>query len=406
MSYQTLFTDYLSAALAESLARVRTSEGTLPETTRRQAWHLLSFALNGADRGQPSTAHALPDTWSQTGALVLALAPKMEQAGFREEWVVYLTAAHQASEARADWWLAAHCELEIGLLYRLMSRFDAAHAWSAASVEHFVALGDILGERRALNELAWLEQLQHNYAEATRHAERALALADQPDVERGMSLRVLGMIANSQRQWQSAQRYHEQALVIFEQQNDQRRIAWSLQNLAVALQEQMAFPQAILLYQRAIGILEALGDSYHTAIVQMNVGRAYYQSGEAEQGLLYLTKAATQFHLMADPLYIARVETNLGICHYARQHYATAADAFLTAIAAYTRLGDQAWKLNAVAGLGMVYVADQQYAQAIQLLEPALVESEQIKAHPYYESIVNYLRQYLAEAKQGQGLKS
>jgi tetratricopeptide (TPR) repeat protein len=399
MTYQTLFTAYLQGALIESLGRVQAAVPHTLEAVRRQAWHLLSFALS--DKSAEQEQEYL---WRQTTALLLALAPKMEQAGFRETWIAYLVAAHQESQRRGDRLMMAECALQIGLLYRLLSHFAAAQTWSAASVEQFAALGNHLGERRALNELAWLEQLQHNYTIATQYAERALALSTSNDSERGMSLRVLGMIANNQRHWQTAQAYHEQALAIFEQANDQRRMAWSLQNLAVALQGQTASVEAILLYQRAATILQALGDTYHVAMIEMNLGLNYYRLQQPAEGLPYLLKAATHFHLCGDTLNIAKVETNLGLCHYGLRNYPAAEQAFSTAINAYNQLGDTAWRLNAVSGLGMTYVAAQEYHKAIDLLVPALGEIEQIKEHPYYDSIRTYLQQYLAEARQGADL--
>lgn len=396
MTYQALFTNYLHGALTESIGRVQAAVPHTLEAVRRQAWHLLSFALNDENAGQKED-----DLWRQTTALVLALAPKMEQAGFREAWIAYLTAAHQQSQRRGDRLMMAECALQLGTLYRLMSHFAAAQTWSAASVEQFAALGNSLGERRALNELAWLAQLQHNYTVATQSAERALHLSTSNDIERGMSLRVLGMIANNQRHWQTAQAYHEQALAIFEQANDQRRIAWSLQNLAVALQGQSASTQATLLYQRAAAILQALGDTYHVAMIEMNLGLNHYRLQQPAEGLHYLLQAATHFQLCGDILNIAKVETNLGLCHYGLQNYPAAEQAFSNAINAYHQLGDTAWRLNAVSGLGMTYVAAQEYHKAIDLLTPAIREIEQIKEHPYHDSIHTYLQQYLAEARRG-----
>ena len=86
-----MFQDYIRAGVQASLARVQAVEHTLPELDRQQAWHLLSFALD------------LPEVWDETRALLLALAPKMEQAGFRMEWLVYLMEGHRRSQTYADW---------------------------------------------------------------------------------------------------------------------------------------------------------------------------------------------------------------------------------------------------------------------------------------------------------------
>ncbi|MFN8445623.1 MAG: tetratricopeptide repeat protein [Caldilineaceae bacterium] len=383
------FEQYIAAGLQEMLGRVQAAENLLEDEDRQQAWHLLSFALS------------VETLWNPTCTLLCALAPKMEQAGFRESWLVYLTEAHQQAEKLADRFALAEFELQIGLLYRLMSRFQDARVWTSASVDHFSALDFSDGERRALNELAWQEQLQHEYDSSTLHAQQALQLAQDDDLERGMSYRVLGMIANSRRKWQEAQAYHEQALAIFERKQDWRGIAWSLQNLALSLHEQAQLETAIAKYTQAAQLLKKEGDSYHWAIVQMNLGVALFRNGDPSASLLHYTHAATLFYRLSDTLNIAKIETNLGISYHSLGNYSAAEHAFSSAIDAYAKLGDLAWKLNASAGLGMTYIGAHRYQDAIVVLESALGEIDKINDHPYYKVVLNHLHQYLDEAKVG-----
>ena len=74
---QALFTNYIIAGVGASLARVRTAEYVVADVDRQQAWHLLSFALK------------VEEAWPVTRALVVALAPKLELAGCREDWIPY-----------------------------------------------------------------------------------------------------------------------------------------------------------------------------------------------------------------------------------------------------------------------------------------------------------------------------
>lgn len=387
---QSLFHTYITAGVEASLSRVQAAEHIVPEADRQQAWHILSFALN------------VPAAWPVTRDLLLALAPKMEQAGFREEWLPYLEKGLHCAQRMGDDRAAAECELQIGLLYRLMSRFEEARQWTAASVDHFAAQGQAHGQARALNELAWLDHLQRHYEAATHHVEQALTQLAPDDPECAVSFRVKGMIAMGQRQWQQAEHLQRKALTLFQQSTDLRRMAWSQQNIGYALSEQEKLEEAIDLYQQAAATLQQLGDRYHWAIVQMNLGVVYYRLQQPEQALACHLAAAEIFSMVDDHLHQAAVATNLGLTYLALQAYTQSYRAFHVALDLYTRLDDEIWYINAMDGLAMALIADEQYEAAIVTLNEALVRLPNIQDSAYYDNLSTKLTTHLQQAQQAQ----
>jgi tetratricopeptide (TPR) repeat protein len=389
-AYRTLFQDYLGAGLQLVLAQVQAAEPLVPDDLRRQAWHLLSYAFES------------DAAWPLARDLLLALAPKMEQAGFRDEWIVYLEQGVRRSQLLGDRVTAAECQLHIGHLHRLVSRFDQARQWLAASVEGFAVQGDQQGQARALNQLAYVECLQHQYSEAGRLAEQALALLAVEDPERAMSFFVQGMIAIDHERWLEAETLHRQSLVLREKQGDRRRIAWSLQNLGYALRGQEKYDEGILIYLQAASILYELVDMYNWAHVQMNLGLVYRLNGQPNEALTCHLQTNKFFHKVGDKLNLAKTSTNLGLDYLAVYEWQKAEQAFMASINIYKELGDESWRLNAVDGLAIAYLEQKLYSKAITTLETALTTLPQIADSPNYTYLLHSLTSHLRQAQQGQ----
>jgi len=359
MQADALFTHYMIAGVETVLARVQAAPYVVPEADRQQAWHLLSFALK------------VEAAWPATRALLLALAPKMELAGFREEWIPYLDKGRERAQQLGDLQVVAECELQIGMLYRLMSRLEEAYGWTTNSIEHFALHHDPQGQARALNELAWLDQLQRQYEAATDHVEQALALLTEQDPERAMSYRVQGMIAIGRNQLQAAELYHRKALAGFEAQKDYRKIAWGLQNVAYSLRQMNELEKAIPLYQQAEIILKEVNDIYHWAFVNLNLGATYYHVGQPENAFVPYSHAQRVFIQMQNKLYIAHTHNNLGLYYITQQAYEAAEDSFQVAIAIFKEINEPGWLVNSMDGLAMTFINAGEFDKALSILEQA-----------------------------------
>src|SRR5215217_6778591 len=101
------FTEYVRRGLRFTLRQGLASPGVLAEEIREQALALLDLSL------------PVETVWPQARDLLLAMAPKMEQAGFRDEWFPFLEAGLRQSEQQGDRLTAAEVQFQLGLLHRL-----------------------------------------------------------------------------------------------------------------------------------------------------------------------------------------------------------------------------------------------------------------------------------------------
>jgi tetratricopeptide (TPR) repeat protein len=386
---QAKFQAYLERNLRYLVDLVATATPLPNEEVRTQAMHTLRFALR------------VPALWALTRQLLLTLSPKMEQAGHRGDWLVYLEEATTLSEQRADWATAAECTLQRGLLHRLLSDFPLAIAQLQRSVALWQQIDAGRDQARALNELAWVAYLQNQTAPATTYVEQALALLPAADPERAMCYRVQGMIAIAHERWSEAEAYHRQALTLFATGGDDRKAAWSLQNLAYALRGQARYEEAIEYYQQAAALLLELGDLYHWSFVQMNLGITYQSSGQPDQAVSYYTTARTIPQSMLDPLHRARLSLNTALAFMALSRFSDAEKAFWEAIQLHKAIGAVAWRLNAMDGLAMTYIGWKKFDQAIQIIQQALAELPTVVDAPNYNYLYTSLHKHWKEAHQG-----
>jgi len=384
------FKRYLKRNIGYVQHLVEGSESDFSEEVCKQALHTLSYAI-----GQR-------ELWSQVRTLLLALAPKMELTGHREDWLPYLHRGLAESQQMADQATAAECEFQIGLIYRLLSDFVLAREHLQASISLAAHGKHSRIEARVLNELAWLDHLQHLYQDAEIRSNRALDLLADDDVERAMSYRVQGMIANDLGNWSQAETLHRKALTVFLAHGDQRRAAWSVQNLAYSLHGQQKFDSAIQYYQEALSTLQELGDLHNVAVVQFNLGITYYHSGKIDNAIDCHTAAVEVFQQFNNRLFMARIHTDLGLAYLKQEQFGAAKDAFQTSVNLFNELGDAAWSLNAMDGLAMVYIDSQHYQEAEKILHEIMESLPSIADAPNYPYLLQSVVHHLEECRRGQ----
>jgi tetratricopeptide (TPR) repeat protein len=383
------FRTYISWAAEDALAQVSEGGAGSSSELRDHARHILSYALS------------VPDAWLPTRDLLLQLAPVMEQAGHRDDWVAYLKQGVFLGESLGDHLAVGELHFQIAVLYRMVSQFELTDQHLSMSLAHFSSLNHRQGQGRVQNELAWIDYLRHRYPEAIQHAQQALALLGAREVESGMSYRVLGMVAIEEGEYVKSAALHQQALTIFANHHDQRRVAWSLQNLANALRGQRQFDAAILHYQQALESMSALGDMHSAAVVEFNLGITYQRWGKYESALIHYHRAIAVFSKLQNRLYLARLYTDLGLTYFSIDHYQEAASAFQTSSQLFAELEQEFWQLNALDGLAMTYLAQQQFANALPLLESAIANLPLVVDDPNYANLSRSLQEHLLEAQMG-----
>ena len=386
--YPALFRQYVVRSVATTHAAVAAQPLALADEPREQALHVLSFALK------------LEEAWPDTRDLLLLLAPKMEQAGHRDDWVTYLQRGLVCSQQHNDRLAGAELQLQIGHLYRLQSHFEQAQQALAASAAEFAALGNTNGQARALNRLAYMTWDQRYYEEAHHQAITALSLLTDADAERAISFSILGLIAVSWRQWQDAKHYFEKALQIHRDHGDQRRTAWNMQHLGNVLRHQGNYTQATRYYEQAIQVLTEIQDWRNCAITQMELGIFYWLTEQPTKALALYTSAETFSRKSQDFLNVARILTNKGLGYLTLCAWQPAIESFTASAALYEKLDDQEGHLNALDGLGLVYTGMGAYDKAIAVFTTALDQPTRAKHDPDVELLRTELTAHLQQAKE------
>ena len=247
-----------------------------------------------------------------------------------------------------------------------------------------------------------LRTTQHSYADAEQFANDALALLDDCDPERASSFTTLGEVARMRQQWQAAHAYHQRALQIRLTQDDQRRVAWSLQNLGHTLRQQGRLAETISYYQQALAILAELHDTFHWAITAMNLAILYYQEEQFDQALAHYTQAEAIFRQTQSTLYLAKIAVNKGLVFLALQDWPQAEIAFTTSTALFRQLNDLGEALNAQDGLGLTYLHQGRPVEAAAIFAAALQELSQLGDRPIHAMLHQELSAHLAQAQPAQ----
>ena len=386
--FARLFRDNIIRSAQHVFERLETlGEAFLPQAERELALHILDYALKYAD------------AWPQTSQILLALAPKMEQEGHRDEWIPYLEQGIQQSRLQQDGRTEAGLHLQLGILYQLRAKFETASEEFRLSAIGFEQMGDLQNQAKAQNRRAYVARLLRNYEEANQFADEALERLDDADPELAYNYFVRGTIAYDQPNWREAAAFFQKALAIWEQGNNQRMVAWSLTNLGVAMRAQQRYAEAIQYYERAIALLEEVHDPVYQAVTRMNLGNVYLSRNQPQQALDLYTRAESVFRKAMDELHLAMIYTNIGIAHRYLKNWSWAKLALLESIEGWQQLGNIESLVNATEELGILYLDQGMYAQATTKFHDALNWLSQIRDEPGYAPLLESITTHLQQAQ-------
>ena len=383
--YAALFQDHIGRSIARCMAAA-TARDKLPAVRdREQALLTLSYALKAEQ------------AWPAARDLLLALAPNMERAGHRDDWMPYLEEGIAISRRLGDTQAEAELGWHLGVILERRSHYAAARDQFAASAARFAALGDRRGQARALNRMAFVACLQRESEEAKRLAAMTAELLPEDDSERGYCDFVWGTVALDTGDWQAAHDHLSRALACWRASDDRRMIAWGLSNLGIALRRLNNPDGARACFQEAIALFGEVEDPVHEATARMNLGNVYLTTGDPQAALEHYLAAEPVYQLVQGTLRLATVYLNIGMAYRRLQQWSNAQRTLQASIALFEQLHLPASVANVTDELALTY-------QDQGLLEQAIAEFEQALAWlppgPAYagqrQSIETHLNEALA----------
>ena len=188
--------------------------------------------IRGAARALEAIA-TVPEAWSLTQSLALALHPHMERRGYWADWDGFLRSLVTHARQRAD--MAAEAKLLVrrGEIQRQRGSYQTAvlscrRAWWLCR-----RAGDQSNRAKALSNLGDLYRLQERFRRAEILCQGALALfgALEDTVELARTENRLGLVYFDQGRWAEALPHLIRAKALWQQAGDRHGLAKALHNL-------------------------------------------------------------------------------------------------------------------------------------------------------------------------------
>ena len=363
-AYQGLFRRYLDVALRAALADLKGDTVTVDEGKRQQVWHLLSYGLGVAE------------SWPHVRELLLALAPKMEQAGFRTEWLGYLETGLVQSRSLADRRAEAELTLQVGYLHLRLRQLDQAKAQLTAARDLFIELDDLVGQCAAINRLAAAVRYAGDMAQARSLLSYTLSVLPEESEEWGYSHFGAALLYRELLDLDTAAYHLEQCLAVSTRYGNRRQMGLCVLNMGLIFFEQKAYAQAVEHSLAAATIFEEIDGLQDLATAKMNAGIGYSQLGQVDTALTLYAQAELLFHRLHDPVSLAMIHCNQGIAYRQLTRPAEAIQAFQAGILLWDQVGNLKRRINLVSGLGKAQMDLGQFDQAIATLTAGLAELE------------------------------
>jgi len=384
-----LFQVYIAQNMRYALSKVQALDETLPDDEEREMLlHALTFGLES------------PDAWSQTRQTLLLLAPKMEQAGYRGEWVMFLNHGIRVSEEHRDLETVAELRLQLGILLQLLSQFDDADEQLAISLECFRALGLRRGEARVLNRQAWVARRKQQLALAEELLKTAMERLDDNDGQYAYALLVMGSVRLDQQRWQEAIAVNEKALALWDAVGDQRMQAWTYTNMGVALMRSGDLEQAVTHLQTALVLFDQVDDPVHRAVAAMNLGSIFIELDQPQAALDHFLAAEATFRDTQEYFRLAKIYNNIGQAYLALDQPDNAVNSMEESVQYWEKVGGyDSRRLNALTSLGTARIEAGHGQKAIDILLHAQSLLPATKHEPEYQMLAREIADELLRAR-------
>lgn len=316
------------------------------------------------------------------------LARHQEQAGLVvQSAATYLDAAHLARERYANSKASEYYVKGLGLL---RDGAEGSTEQQLRALHHYGDVLQVLGRNDealdAFNEMlvrayrlnlkskggaahARIGRLYRDTGrldDAHQHLESALALFEDSNDDRGIASTVddVGKLYWLRGDYPKALEATQRSLTMRRKLGDRRSIALSLNNLGLVYQDSGQFKLALDAFEQALRIRREIGDLVGVSISLNNLGTVAQDQRDDQQALTLFLEAHEVAKETGDRNRLALVLTNLGETYNRLGDPAKAVHHLKQAEEIADELGDKMGLAEAVRGLGKAYLAQREYTRA------------------------------------------
>ncbi len=320
---------------------------------------------------------AFPATQVEALQLTLALFECVEARGGWREWLPLLERALTAEECVGLMRISLLNQL--GFAHTLSGACERAEPYhqEAETLSH--AQASPLGLANAWFGLAQVAFAKHQYPSAERYCQQALEKFEQGAEQKKVSIvhNLCGRIALEKGAYIEAEIQFQSVVTLRRQLGPVPFLVQALNNLALALQAQKKFSEALAIYQEALALLPVGQSPLIKVGVQNSLGALYFALeayAEAEQ--TFQTIDAHYLHRVGADLWLASRANNLGNVYLKLGQWMLAETYLAKAVTYWRQLEHEINLANTLGDLVDAMIAQQRllearefYEEAVQLLE-------------------------------------
>lgn len=341
------------------------------EMMTEQSWNRLDHEYPNIFRAvqfsielpKEKTTSALKEAWPLLSRHLFKFA---ERRGYWHGWIPLLKELIHQYEGD----VILKCELlnQLGDLHRLdrqLSKAIKAHQ-EAEQLARNVRDEETLAHACASLGLDYLHGREYDVAES--YGKEALELFDHLQLvgkELGGTLNLLGLISRAKGNLDTAEKYMRRSVQIWHQLEQPVELARALNNLAITLQNQQKFDQALQYFAEARTALEETTSELDLVMVALSEGSLYFELGKLAEAIRIFDSIDLSFlRQSGHTFYEALTLNNLGNVSLAQKDFIRAETALRQSVSLWEQIGEEVRLANTLKTLGDVLVAQGRIAMA------------------------------------------
>jgi len=165
--------------------------------------------------------------------------------------------------------------------------------------------------------------------------------------------------------------YLKKALSIAKNDNNDQRVAYSLNNLGVVYQNQGNYPLALEYFKESLYINEKLGDSLGIANHLSNLAKVYQAQKEYDKAMAYYKKSLKIHKSRNRKQGISEVLNDIGLIHKKNGDYENALNSYVEALRISKEIGAKSLIPAILVNIGEVYLTLNEYSLSEQFYTEA-----------------------------------
>ena len=186
---------------------------------------------------------------------------------------------------------------------------------------------------------------------------------------------------NSEMNYDSIYQHCQEALLFFEKENNQEKIAWTLQRSGIVEDMLGNRKKSQLTFEKSLAIFESIDNKEGIAYCLSDLGVIYTFNGEYIKASKYYIKALRIFEKYKNSLGVARVYSSLGFFYKRQSQDRKAEEYFTLALEKSEEANDKYWLGMSMMGLTKILRKKENFEEAFKLNERLIQISESLNSN-------------------------